>query len=123
MSISAQDTRQRWYAIINPNAGKGKGRKDWDRISRLLKEAGIRYEAVFTRGMHDATGLTCEAIRGGWRRFVVIGGDGTMNQTVNGILGQEEVPASNFRLGIISVGTGNDWGRMYGMSTDYAGAV
>ena len=123
MSVTPVNHKDKWYVIINPNAGKGKGKKDWDRIASLLERAGIGYEAVFTRGIHDAIGLAGAAVRAGWRRFVVVGGDGTMNETVNGILGQEEVAAQEIRLGIISVGTGNDWGRMFGIPTDYAGAV
>jgi YegS/Rv2252/BmrU family lipid kinase len=123
MPDSSVSHRTGWYIIINPNAGKGKGKKDWPRISSLLEDAGIRYEAVFTRGMHDAIRLTREAIPAGWRKFLVVGGDGTMNEAVNGILDQQQVPADEFRLGIISVGTGNDWGRMFGIPSDYAGAV
>ena len=123
MSDSPAHHKEKWYVIINPNAGKGKGKKDWARISSLLEKADIGYEAVFTRDTHDAIGLAGAAVRAGWRRFVVVGGDGTMNEAVNGILEQDEVPVQEIRLGIISVGTGNDWGRMFGIPTDYAGAV
>ncbi len=123
MSSSRTSQKNKWYAIINPNAGKGKGQKDWVLISSLMQKAGISYEAVFTRGIHDAIDLTGEAIRKGWRRFVVVGGDGTINETVNGILGQQEVPVTEIKLGIIPVGTGNDWGRMFGIPGDYSKAV
>lgn len=123
MSVSVTSPKSRWYVIINPNAGKGKGQKDWPMISSLMHEAGLSYEAVFTTGMHDAIHLTQEAIRRGWRKFVVVGGDGTINETVNGLLGQQEVEVSKMLLGIIPVGTGNDWGRMFGIPSSYAKAV
>ncbi len=123
MSVSTLPSQNAWFTIINPNAGKGKGRKDWSRISSLLGDAGISYEPVFTRGIHDAIRLTREALRRGWRKFAVVGGDGTINECVNGLLDQEEVPVGEVLLGIIPVGTGNDWGRMFGIPADYAGAV
>jgi YegS/Rv2252/BmrU family lipid kinase len=123
MTVSQISYYDDWYVIINPNAGNGKGKKDWPQISSLLEQAGLKYDKIFTKGIHDATFLAGEALRQGWRKFLVVGGDGTMNEVVNGILGQQEVPAGECRLGIISVGTGNDWGRMFGIPTDYAGAV
>ncbi len=112
-----------WYIIINPNAGKRRGSKDWLLIARLLGEAGIGFESIFTEHKHHAIDLTCNAIARGWRRFVVVGGDGTMNEVVNGILQQEEVTPSEITLGMISIGTGNDWARMFGIPFGYAEAV
>ncbi len=117
------DKTDHWYIIINPNAGKRRGAKDWHSISQLLTGADIRFELVFTKHPHHAIFLTKEAIAAGWRKFVVVGGDGTMNEVVNGILEQQLVPSSDIRLGMISIGTGNDWARMFGIPFDYAGAV
>ena len=122
-SIQIRDKTGHWYIIINPNAGKRKGAKDWHLISQLLTGAGIRFESVFTTHPHHAISLTKEAIASGWKKFVVVGGDGTMNEVVNGILEQQLVPSSDIQLGMISIGTGNDWARMFGIPFDYAGAV
>lgn len=69
--------KNNWYIIINPNAGKKKGRKDWNKIAFLLDKAAIKYEPVFTTHMHHAIELTRNAIVFGWRNFIVVGGDGT----------------------------------------------
>ncbi|MCD6200591.1 MAG: diacylglycerol kinase family lipid kinase [Bacteroidales bacterium] len=112
-----------WYIIINPNAGKRRGSKDWHLIARLLGEAGISFEPIFTEHKHHAIDLTRKAIARGWHKFVVVGGDGTMNEVVNGIMEQEDMEPSEITLGMISIGTGNDWARMFGIPSDYAGAV
>ncbi|NOY37609.1 MAG: diacylglycerol kinase family lipid kinase [Chlorobi bacterium] len=112
-----------WEVIVNPNAGKQKGRKDWEKISALLRENEIFFQSVFTEGPGHAIELTCEAIGRGSRHFIVVGGDGTMNEVVNGIFGKHHIPTQDFVLGMISVGTGNDWGRMFCVPSEYADAV
>jgi len=118
------DTGQnRWEVIVNPNAGRQKGKKDWKYISDLLRENGFSFNASFTTGPGHAIELTCEAIAAGTRKFIVVGGDGTMNEVVNGIFGKHKIPTQDFVLGMISVGTGNDWGRMFSVPSDYEGAI
>lgn len=112
-----------WLVIINPNAGIGKAKKDWTHISGLLSRRGFDYLALFTEGPIHAITLTAEYIAKGFRKIIVVGGDGTMNEVVNGIFKQQSVPTSSVSLGMISVGTGNDWGRTYGIPRDYEEAV
>lgn len=122
MSNFHYDTNH-WAVIINPNAGRQKGRKEWNHIAELLKKYDLPFKASFTAGPGHATELTCAAIDAGARRFIVVGGDGTMNEVVNGIFGKHNIPTREFVLGMISVGTGNDWGRMFSVPNDYEGAV
>ena len=112
-----------WEVIVNPNAGRKKGARDWQRIANLLDQYRFQYRTSFTEGCGDAITLTRAAIKQGARYFIVVGGDGTMNEVVNGILSQKEVASKEFVLGMISVGTGNDWGRMFDVPTDYEGAI
>lgn len=112
-----------WFVIVNPNAGKRKGEKDWLTIADLLQKAGIDYTNVFTEHRGHAVDLTRKYIETGFRKFVVVGGDGTLNEVVNGIFQQSEVPPSDISLGMIPVGTGNDWGRTFGIPADYRKAI
>ncbi|MFO7575861.1 MAG: diacylglycerol kinase family lipid kinase [Bacteroidales bacterium] len=112
-----------WLIIVNPNAGKRRGRKDWNHIASLLAENEIDYYAVFTERPRHAIEITRRGIADGYRKIVAVGGDGTMNEVVNGVFLQESVPSTEITLGIITVGTGNDWGRMFGVPSDYEGAV
>jgi len=86
-----KDKTDIWYIIINPNAGKRRGSKDWHLIACLLGEAGIGFKSIYTGHKHHAIDLTRKAIARGWRKFVVVGGDGTMNEVVNGSPKQPEM--------------------------------
>lgn len=121
--MPSSNLNEKWLVVINPNAGKGKGKKDWHKISGLLEKEGIQYEPVFTERRRHAIELTHTFIDKGFRKIIVVGGDGTMNEVVNGVFNQKNVPVSKIILGMITVGTGNDWGRMFGIPTDYAKAV
>jgi YegS/Rv2252/BmrU family lipid kinase len=113
----------RWLVVINPNAGTRKGEKDWEKISRLLTDNEFDFHPVFTERRLHAMKVTMDFIQRGFRKVIVVGGDGTMNEVVNGIFKQKIVPSTGIMLGMISVGTGNDWVRTFNIPTDYPGAV
>ncbi len=112
-----------WFVIVNPNAGKRKGEKDWLEIAAALAEAGIAYTNVFTEHRNHAVLLARKYIENGYRNIIVVGGDGTLNEVVNGIFTQSHIPANEITLGMIPVGTGNDWCRMFNIPGDYKQAV
>lgn len=112
-----------WLVIVNPNAGRRKIEKDWPEISALLVKAGFRFTAVFTEHRNHAVGLTETHIDQGFRNIIVVGGDGTMNEVVNGVFRQHSCPTTDVTLGMVMVGTGNDWGRMYNIKPKYEQAV
>lgn len=89
--------------IANPNAGRG-GRSRAQRVARfreLLAGLGVGAEVAFTEGPRDATRLAREGAAAGFRDIVVSGGDGTINEALQGTVG---TPA---RLGIWPAGTSN----------------
>ncbi len=114
---------EKWFVIVNPNAGKQRGKHDWKRISALLHAGGIDYMSYFTESRGHAIDLTRKYIRSGFRKFIVVGGDGTLNEVVNGIFTQRYTDPSTIVLGMIPVGTGNDWCRMFGIPGDYKMAI
>ena len=116
-------SKQGWFAIINPNAGNGKGKKDWKRISLLFDKNGIPPAIKFTQRKGQAIEFTREAIAGGYRKICSVGGDGTLNEIVNGIFTQDHCPTEDITISMIPVGTGNDWGRMFGIPLVYEGAI
>ncbi len=109
--------------VVNPNAGIGKVRRDWDKISGLLDKQGFSYQAVFTRGPWHAVELVESHVTQGFRKIIAVGGDGTLNEVVNGIFRQQVVPSTDITVGMISVGTGNDWVRTYDIPMDYEEAI
>ena len=114
---------QKWFVIVNPVAGNGRGLDDFPHISNQLREAHIPYEPVFTEHKFHATELTVTAVREGYRRIIVVGGDGTLHEVVNGLFIQQEVPTTEVLLAVVAVGTGNDWVRTFGISEQHAEAV
>lgn len=112
-----------WLVIVNPNAGKKKGEKDWPVISGLLGEAGFEFTALFTAHRGHALTLAGEHVVKGFRQIIVVGGDGTLNEVVNGIFLQDACKTTDITIGMIMVGTGNDWGRMYNLKGKYEKAV
>jgi YegS/Rv2252/BmrU family lipid kinase len=121
--MGTRNNDKKWLVVVNPNAGHKKGFKDWGKINSLLQRYEISTEVRFTEGKRHATEIVTQAIGGQYRNFVAVGGDGTMNEVVNGVLGQNEIPSDQFTIAMIPVGTGNDWGRMFGIPDDYEGAI
>jgi len=116
-------TSEKWFAIVNPVAGSGKGLTDWPLISKLLRDHGIVPEYVFTERQYHAVELAVEAVSKGFRQIIVVGGDGTIHEVVNGLFIQKEVPPRDVLLSVIAVGTGNDWIRMFGIPRKYSEAI
>ena len=112
-----------WLVIVNPNAGNGSGKKDWDRISDLLKEQDLPFKVEFTERKGHAILLAMNGITTGFRRIITVGGDGTLNEVVNGVFSNGVCPTKDISLGLIPVGTGNDWGKMFGIPLDYEKAI
>jgi len=108
---------------VNPNAGNGKGYKDWALIEGFMKKEQIFFSVKFTTSSGHAIILTREAISEGCRNIIIVGGDGTLNEVVNGVFTNNSCSSTDISLALIPVGTGNDWGRMFGISLDYEKAV
>ncbi|GHT67078.1 diacylglycerol kinase [Bacteroidia bacterium] len=109
--------------IVNPKAGMGYGLRDWPVISNRLNFSGVNFTCVFTEKKFHAVELTVKSINDGFRKIVVVGGDGTVNEVVNGLFIQKKVTPAEVTLAVIPVGTGNDWVRMLGIPRTYNDAV
>ncbi len=118
-----EQVTDKWFAIVNPVAGKGRGLSDWPVISRLLRANGIMPDFVFTEHKYHAIELAVEAVGAGYRKLLVVGGDGTIHEVVNGLFIQKEVATQEILLSVIAVGTGNDWIRMFGIPRRYSDAI
>ena len=112
-----------WIAIVNLTAGGGKTNKDWPYIDRILKKEGIHFEPYFTDRRLHASIIARNKIKEGYSKIIVVGGDGTMNEVINGVFAQKRIQTTEVMLGMISVGTGNDWARTFNIPSDYEGAV
>ncbi|NCA74772.1 MAG: diacylglycerol kinase family lipid kinase [Alphaproteobacteria bacterium] len=112
-----------WMMIVNPNAGVKRGLRDWPRIIRNLQEEQVGFDHILTTKRGDATEFAARAVENGYRNIAVIGGDGTLNEVLNGLFLQKTTPVSDITLAMIPVGTGNDWCRMFQIPFDYVHAI
>ena len=103
--------------IINPVAGAGKTAKKWPQIMALLKSIGLHFEHDFTEAPGHARELAKSAAKKGYELVVSVGGDGTINEVVNGLYDAGNI--TNVMLGIISTGTGRDYIRTIGIPYAY----
>ncbi len=121
--LEKQDVTNQWLAVVNPNAGVKKCERDWKKISLLLKKHNIDFYPVFTEKRDHGIALTKEHIEKGYRKIISIGGDGTLNEVVNGVFRQKATDTSSITIAVISVGTGNDWGRTFFIPSDYEKSI
>ncbi len=99
--------------IVNPTAGAGRTAKKWPQIMSLLKSIGLRFEHDLTEAPRHAIELAKSAARKGYELVVSVGGDGTINEIVNGLYDAGNI--GDVMLGIISTGTGGDYIRTIGI--------
>ena len=113
----------KWLMIVNPNTGVKKGSKDWPKILGMLKEEGVDFDFRVTENKGHAIRIVSEGISNGFRNICVVGGDGTLNEVLNGIMTCREIAPEEITLAMIPVGTGNDWCRMFNIPFDYLKAI
>jgi diacylglycerol kinase (ATP) len=95
--------------IVNPHAGNGSTGLIWPFIEALAKDRLGPFEAYMTKGPGDAVILAKNAVAEKTRLLVCVGGDGTLNEVVNGIMMNEASVRSELTLGFIPNGTGCDF--------------
>ena len=103
--------------IVNPIAGAGRTAKKWPQIMNLLKSIGLHFEHDLTEAPGHAVELAKSAAKKGYELVVSVGGDGTINEIVNGLY--EAGNIGNVMLGIINTGAGGDYIRTIGIPRNY----
>jgi YegS/Rv2252/BmrU family lipid kinase len=104
--------------IANPRAGKGRVDNALPRVERVLTSENLRYRVVRTTHQGHATEAARQALRGGERYLVAVGGDGTVHEVVNGMIEDGRPLAPDAVLGVVSAGSGGDFVRSFGLPPD-----
>jgi diacylglycerol kinase family enzyme len=99
-----------WYIVVNPASGAGVQRASRRSLAAALRRANVPFDCVESAAPADARGLFARAAAGGRRRLLSLGGDGTFNDLVNGLL-DSGVPPRDCLVAAAAGGTGNDWSR------------
>ena len=139
-----------WLIVVNVFAASKKAGELWRRAESLLKQEGISYECRYTGDSGNACRIAEDSAREGYRKFVAVGGDGTVHDVLNGIMffvdspelkvapsaGGEsdsletvsysscrEVRLEDFYLAVLPMGSGNDWIKSLGIPRDVKNIV
>ena len=107
--------------LVNPASANGATGRRWPEIERRAVAAGLRGETLMSERPGQIAELAAQAARSGARLLVAVGGDGTVNEAVNGLLGGT-VP-DGAELAVIPRGTGRDFARSVGLPRDVDGAI
>ncbi|HEY4688038.1 MAG TPA: diacylglycerol kinase family protein [Anaerolineae bacterium] len=102
------------FVIVNPASGAGKTGRRWPGLDARLRAEGGLFDVEFTREPGHAARLARAAALGGAKTILVVGGDGTLNEVVNGLI-VDDAAVAEVTLGILPVGTGSDFARALGI--------
>ncbi|MBP3552918.1 MAG: diacylglycerol kinase family lipid kinase [Bacteroidaceae bacterium] len=114
----------RWGIIYNPKAGTRKVQKRWEEIRGYIESRGVDFDYVHSEGYGSVERLARTLANNGYRTIVVVGGDGALNDALNGILSSSVEQKTDIALGVIPNGIGNDFARFWDIEfDDYKKAV
>jgi len=74
---------EKWFLLVNPSSGGGRGKKLWPSIKHELEQQSFDFEFKLTEYPRHSQEIIGAAISDGFRRFIAVGGDGTMHELVN----------------------------------------
>jgi YegS/Rv2252/BmrU family lipid kinase len=109
--------------IVNPNAGMGAAGREWSRIEALSNERLGSFRALVTSKPDDAREFARGELLRGSNLIVCVGGDGTLNEIVNGLMNEERPVRDDMAVGFIPFGTGCDFRRTLGIPKDPGSAI
>lgn len=117
----------KWLIVVNVFAASRRAGSVWKKAAALLDAAQVPYHVRFTGSPDNAVTLSRKAAKAGYRKFVAVGGDGTVHDVLNGIASYvsqtEGLLLSDFTLAVLPVGSGNDWVKSAGVPRDLSQAV
>ena len=95
--------------ILNPASGRGRGKKLLPTLEQLLHASNLDFNLLLTERPWHAAELAESAARQDTDVVVSAGGDGTLNEIINGLMRARLDGFTKSALGVLSVGTGNDF--------------
>ena len=109
--------------IVNPASGGGRAGSEWSTIESWLPTSGLQFEAAMTTRPLEASEIAERAVRDSRPVVVAVGGDGTMNEVVNGFFHNGAPIPTTTKLAMLPLGTGGDFRRTLKIPLDYKAAV
>ncbi len=104
--------------ILNPTSGNGNGLKAIPQIEKLLNQHKLSFDLVRTERVGHAIELTRQAVKHGCKAIIAAGGDGTVNEVINGLVQCQLEGLTIPPLAVLAVGRGNDFAGSMGIPAD-----
>jgi diacylglycerol kinase (ATP) len=111
------------FVVVNPRSAGGRTAREWPQIERALRAAYPQMELAMTQSRGDATSLVRDALREGHHEIVAVGGDGTINEAVNGLFDANGPIMPDAVFGFITSGTDGDFRKTFGLAPGYVAAI
>jgi diacylglycerol kinase (ATP) len=111
------------FAAVNPRSGNGRTGREWKQIARALGEVYPRLDVGFSERRGDITRLVRQALIEGHQEIVAVGGDGTINEAVNGLFDANGAMAPDAVFAFVTSGTGGDFRKSFGVEAGPQAAV
>ena len=111
------------FAVVNPRSGNGRTGRDWKEIARALGDVYPRLAVGFSTRRGDVTALVRQALVEGHQEIVAVGGDGTINEAVNGMFDAQGAVAPDAVFAFVTSGTGGDFRKSFGIEAGAQAAV
>lgn len=113
----------KWGVIYNPKAGTRKAQKRWKEIKEYMDSKDVAYDYVQSEGFGSVERLAKILANNDYRTIVIVGGDGALNDAINGIMTSNAENKAEIAIGIIPNGIGNDFAEYWDEDLDYKKAV
>ncbi len=114
---------EKWGVIYNPKAGTRKVQKRWKKIKEYMDSKSVSYDYMQSEGFGSVERLAGILANNGYKTIVIVGGDGALNDAINGIMSSHAENKREIAIGIIPNGIGNDFAKYWEISTEYKEAV
>ncbi len=110
-------------AVINPKSAGGKTGRDTEMIARKLADVTGPLTVALTGGPMDAARITSHALRDGFGRVVAVGGDGTINEVVNGFFSNGVAINPEAEFALLNLGTGGDFRKTFDIDAGFEASL
>jgi YegS/Rv2252/BmrU family lipid kinase len=111
------------FAVVNPRSANGRTAREWPAIEAGLRVIWPQLSVATTKRRGEATGHVRNALQEGHEQIIAVGGDGTINEAVNGFFDEEGSIAPDATFSFITSGTGGDFRKSFGIAPGWPAAV
>ena len=117
---------EKWLMIVNPSSASSTTGTTWKESEKILLDGGLEVDVAPTEYAGHAIKLAQDGAAKGYRKFISVGGDGTIHEVMSGLVryaDQAGADLGDFTLGVLPYGTGNDWIKTSGIPKDMSEAA